>query len=460
MQFTILLLIVSSVTFEFLKKGGILPGPVNFIPEVIGAVALLYVVAVGVRTRFSAVPVSFWITFFSIAVVMAIGVLLNGVEPGPLFAGIRTYLRAIPLFLLPAVYVFSERKLTIQLKILLLLCLIQLPIAIYQNEQRHAFDDGDDVVGTLVSSSVLSLFLMCAACILTGMYLKKRLSLVGYILLMFLILAPSLLNETKGTLILLPAGLLTTFIMGSPPGKRLRNGSFAILLLSSFMALFVYFYDTMFYNPADPYSYKLVDFFTGDTVDRYVSRGTGFGAKKTNIGRGDALRVAYRYTSRDPITLAFGLGIGNAAESSLGPQFQGAYGKLFSRFLQYSAIRLILEVGLIGLALIVLLMALVFQHVRAVAHRDAGWMGAFATGWLGVTVIQTVALFYKDLITVPAHSFLFWFYSGVVVAYGMQQRSLVTSLATDTSVDSGEATSLLNPVAPLEQPASPRVGRS
>src|SRR5207253_26736 len=112
--------------------------------------------------------------------------------------GMRTYLRAMPLFLLPAVYTFTEAQIRKQLWFLLVFTLVQLPIAVRQRMWTMAKGGftGDYTSGTLMISSFLSIFLICVACVLTGLYIRKRLPLRRYIPLVCLTIAPSTINET------------------------------------------------------------------------------------------------------------------------------------------------------------------------------------------------------------------------------------------------------------------------
>ena len=110
MQFLIISLIVVVTTIGFLTGGneamkslGWLPDSLGFLPEVFGLVVTILVIILGVRNRFQFVRPGYWITFAALVVCILSGIVVNSVEPGPIFSGIRYYLRAIPLFFLPAV---------------------------------------------------------------------------------------------------------------------------------------------------------------------------------------------------------------------------------------------------------------------------------------------------------------------------------------------------------------------
>jgi hypothetical protein len=422
MQILILLLIVVTLTFPPLAKVGWLPGFVPYLFEVLGAFALIIVVALGVRDRFQYVRPAYWFVFGSIALTMLCGVLINAVGPGPMFAGLRIYLRAIPLFFLPCVFHFTERQLRTQILLLLMLCLIQLPIAVAQRLGTMAKGavTGDETSGTLMISSILSIFLICAISVLTAFYRRKRLSTRAFVVLFLLLIFPTTINETKGTLFLLPIALIVTLLVVASRGTRLKNVLLAVGLLSVFSAIFIPIYDYLVQGQRYPTTIE--GFFTQEgRLEGYLYKEAEIGAKSEwQAGRVDAIVVPLSVLARDPAHLVFGLGIGNASDSALGVQFVGRYYKVFEPFLLSGFARLVLELGVLGVALVMLLYWLIFTDSRIVAAYDNNQKGALAAGWTGVTAVFAVSTFYKDLITFEALSCLFWFYAGLIAAERMR----------------------------------------
>ncbi|MGH8223958.1 MAG: hypothetical protein ACREQZ_13395, partial [Woeseiaceae bacterium] len=260
MQFLIVTMILSVMTFDYLAFREWLPKLVTYAPEILAIAASAAVVFAGVRSRFQYVRPIYWLLFGALGLMAVCGAVVNLLEPGPLFAGIRNYLRALPFFFLPAVLAVKERQLRVQLLVLLALCALQLPLAWYQRSTMPQFHlTGDRTFGTLMNSGALSLFLICAACVLTGLYLRRKISLRLYVLLLLLILLPTTLNETKATLVLLPIGLMVTFYAGSARGTRLKNMLLSVIVLAGFMAIFIPIYDH-FITPR--WGYGIVEFFT------------------------------------------------------------------------------------------------------------------------------------------------------------------------------------------------------
>ena len=416
----ILLLTMCCVTLnDFLVKLLDLPTVVHFLPEALSGVVALYVAIAGTRDGFRSVAPKYWFAFGAFAVVILCGVIDNGTGAGPMLSGMRFYLRAIPFFFLPAVMPTSDQQLKRQLNLLLGLAFLQLPLAVYQRwvVQSEGRYTGDSVQGTLTDSGVLSIFLICVVLVLTGLLLRRRIGKLRYALLVALVLIPSAINETKGTLVLLPVGIMVTLIMGGEPGKRLRYASFALLGLIAFGAFFIPVYNMM--EVHNPYKVEkdITNYFTnGKELGRYMSSDvSGVGTAK-DVRRGDAIEVPLQFLSRDPAQLAFGLGIGNVSPSNFGKNFEGSYFQLFKKFLITSFTFFLLEFGIFGVVMISLLFWLVFMDTLAVARVDDSLIGAIAVGWTGVVVLIALGMVYTILHEFTSINYLAWYFSGVICA--------------------------------------------
>ena len=416
----IVLLIICCVTLnDFLVKLFDLPTVVHFLPEVLSGIVVLYVAIVGTRDRFRLVAPKYWLAFGAFAVLIVCGVINNGTGTGPMLSGMRFYLRAIPMFFLPAVLPTSEQHLKRQLNLLLALALLQLPIALYQrwivlSEGRYT---GDSVQGTLMDSGILSIFLICVVLVLTGLLLKRRIGKLKYAVLVALVLIPSVINETKGTLVLLPMGLMVTLIMAGEPGKRIRYAGFASLGLVAFVAFFIPVYNMM--EAHNPYKNEkdVTNYFTNqELLSRYMSSDvSGVGTTK-DVRRGDAIAVPLQFLSRDPAQLAFGLGIGSVSPSNFGKNFEGSYFQLFKKFLITSFTFFLLEFGVFGVTMIVVLFWLVFTDALAVARIDDSLAGGVAVGWTGVVALVALGMVYTIFHEFTSVNYLAWYFSGVICA--------------------------------------------
>ncbi|HVW69747.1 MAG TPA: hypothetical protein VHB68_12285 [Steroidobacteraceae bacterium] len=422
MQALTLLTFVAVTCCSYLTELHVLPKASRFLPEVLSGLIGIRVILNGMGQRFRDVAPKYWLLFASITFMIFCGILSNGVGAGPQIGGLRYSLRALPLFFLPAVVTFTEAQLRQQLQLLLAISIIQLPLAGYQRLtifQEGRFT-GDPVFGTLMLSGVMSLFQIGVVCTLTGLFVRRRITLGRYVMLFLLVLLPTTINETKVTLLLLPIGLLATVIIGAPPGTKQRVALGSVLLMVAFGALFVPIYD-YFNTRYNPYPVTLGDFFgNSKKVETYMENGAGVGSRK-EAGRVDAIEVPLERLSRDPVKLVFGLGIGNASNSNLGPQFTGEYYGLYGRYtIESSTAAFLLEMGVGGVLLVLVFMALIFGDSLAVAREGTGLTSALAVGWAGITLVTAISLFYLTLHTTESLSYLFFYFSGLVAAARMR----------------------------------------
>lgn len=434
-QVLILLTILTVTTGEFLVDSLGLPKLVKFVPELLTVIVAFAVVVIGARTRLSDIPSKYLIAFGFVTFTILSGILINQVGSGPTIAGMRYYLRAIPFFFLPAVISFNESQIRLQLKVLCAIALAQIPLATYQrwivmSEGRWT---GDEVVGTLQISSILSIFLICCVLIVVGFALRGRMRWGKAVGLSSILLFPTMINETKGTLLILPIGLMVVILLGVPTGRRLRSLLGSMALFFCFVAIFVPVYDFTMKNAG--WDQSLTDFLTDSRVftDYIEKDGAGLGTAD-EVGRLDAIRLSYSFLSRDPVGLIFGLGLGNASHSALGRNFIGEYQNVFHQITMMSATTFLLEIGILGTALVFLLYLLLFSDAKRVAVEGEGLCADLACGWTGVITVFMIATFYKNIHTFESLSYLFWYFSGLLVFRRAQEsRFAASDRATDST---------------------------
>jgi hypothetical protein len=418
MQALIITIFCVATLSDFLTASNAVPGVVKFIPEILSVVMCVLVLLKGLRGGLSTIPSKYWLVFGLLAFVILCGILTNSVGAGPALQGMRYYLRAIPLFFLPAVSNFTEQNTRQQLRAVLALALLQVPVSIYQRWviiSQNRFS-GDDVRGTVMDSGILSIFLICVVVVLTAFYMRGQIRKWPFVALFFVLLFPTTINETKATVILLPVGLMSAIIAASSRGKRIKVFLGGTALLGAFAAILFPVYGLM--NANSPYKSdkNLLDFFTDEKqLGTYINdkKDLGFGAKRL-VGRGTAIKFPLQYLARDPVHLAFGLGLGNASHSNLGEAFSGKYYDLFRNFVVSAAAAFLLEIGLLGTVLVFLLYWLLFTDALVVAKRDSNLSGAFGAGWVGVVGVMGLAAFYNVTHAYISVSFLYWYFAGVV----------------------------------------------
>ncbi len=128
-----------------------LPRQFIYIPDmVVGLVGSIVIVRIIATKRLGRVPLRYLLVFTAFCYVVVCGALVNGLAPGVLFAGLRTYFKYVPLFLIPFAYDYSRRDIEKLFVGLLVLALLQIPVALYERfDLYRGLPSGDVVTGTL-----------------------------------------------------------------------------------------------------------------------------------------------------------------------------------------------------------------------------------------------------------------------------------------------------------------------
>jgi len=272
-------------------------------------------------------------------------------------------------------------------------------------------------------SGPLSIFLVAAACVVAALTLKRCLPKWQGFLLASVLLVPTMINETKVTLIIAPLTLMATFLVLSKPGQRLKQTVLAIAALAVFLAAFIPTYDWLQKDrPKERGGNETVAefFFSDNTAEKYLDTNAQIGTTEY-VGRADSARVAMEQTLADPIRAVFGLGIGSTMDSALGPQFAGKYFERYRPFTKESTFAtILLEFGFFGFAALMCLYWLILRDSLYVAAHGNPYMSAVAAAWFAVTPMMLLMLFYTPVHVSVALSFLFWYFSGLVAAERMR----------------------------------------
>ena len=153
-------------------KLGIIHTSIAWLPDILSMIAVLVVVVLA-GSRGGASSTKYVVLFLCLIAVILIGLASNSTTAGSLVVGIRNYLKFLPFFFLPAVFTFSEKQISSQLKLLLAFVLLQGPLALYQKFiQFGVTSSGDYVSGTLQTGGQLPILLTAAMAILTAFYLR------------------------------------------------------------------------------------------------------------------------------------------------------------------------------------------------------------------------------------------------------------------------------------------------
>ena len=164
----------------------------------------------------------------------------------------------------------------------------------------------------------------------------------------------------------------------------------------------------------------LVEFLTSpDRLEKYVYEGSG--SQYSRVQRLDAVAFALKTLRRDG-NLIFGVGAGNASPSPLA-QMRGEYHRRYWRMEPNKVYlsKLTWEFGIVGVLLYLLLLYMIWRE-SLVASRVDNLKGALALSWLAITPIVIGSLAYFKTFEMNVYSYLFFFYSGVIVAQAQEVR--------------------------------------
>lgn len=430
MLYVLPIVLLSGYTVSF---GG--PAIIKYAPELCGVAASAYLVVRAVRHGFAPIRFVYWVLMLLIALHFLFGIIANQVQVGTMIIGGRLYLRTIPFFLLALAMPPDEKALKRQFIVILGVAALQLPVAAYQrvsNYQRaltegYISTTGDYVMGTLGNSAFLSIFLISFAAIIVAMYARKRIGVGVTIVLLLIVLVPTMINETKGTLVLIPLAVGIPMLAAARK-NRFMHGIKAIFILAGFLAIFVPTYD---YFMMPRYGYGILDFLTMEgRVEGYLSKGAEVGTTGP-VGRVDSMSVAVEVLSKDPSTMMLGLGAGNVTESVFGPQYQGEYFTRYGAFSGTTYARLLWEIGFVGVALVLFLIINIGLDAKRLYKQDSAY-GILGLGFLAVVPIIIASMAYKNLLTAAGIGVCFWYYCGVIAAVSQMKPVAETDNAAET----------------------------
>jgi hypothetical protein len=422
MHAIVMTLLFAILVVEYLvDRRGLLHPYFVLLPELLSGIVMIVVLArlmSGVRAAFD------WRYGVFVALLLftiALGYTVQDVQSGAMVAGIRSYLKFIPFFLLPAVHSFKPREIKQQLMLLLALALLQTPLAIYQRfvEFADAMHSGDPVRGTLTTSSALSLFMITTIAGIVVFYFRGAVRLGVLLVLSAWLFIATTINETKATLVLLPVALIVPALLAPRSTHTLRKLgpllALGIAAATAFVGAYNYF--IQFRQNAD----SLGELVTSGDLEAYLYSGAAH-RDANYIGRFDSIEIALDHTRDDPLTLAFGLGAGNVAESFL-PEFSGDYSDYYVRFGvgETQVTTFLWEVGVVGLLAYVYLFWLVARDalVLARSHDSASDLGRI---WVVAMIVMTFGLIYKSIFSMNDFGYLFWYFSGLVASRAVLVR--------------------------------------
>ena len=416
--------LVCSFSVDYLaRKLGLISPYFILLPELFSGIALLVVFArilAGKRLLLDARYILFLVLLFF---TIAMGAVAQAVPSGAIISGLRDYLRFLPFFLLPAIYPFTGRQIKAQLTVLGVMLIVQVPVAVYQ--RFFAFADrmhtGDVVTGTMSTSGSLSILMVAGVAGLTVLYLKRRLSLALLLAATGFLLLPTMLNETKATLVMLPIAMLAPLFLMRGAERPFRRLFPLVAVFAATGVVFIGVYNTLMQEHRDSEA-SLQEFWFEGGVQNYVYKGSVEGDSR--VGRLDSLQLAVRGVTQTPLRAAFGLGVGNVSPAQI-PGFEGEYAHYYDLYkISFTQASMLLwNMGFMGLVVFGLFYFATFRDALLLA-RSSGPSAMLGQVWAPITLIAAMCLAYKSTVTMNEIMYPLMFYAGVLArtAYSLRRE--------------------------------------
>jgi len=403
---------------------------ITLIPDLVGAAAL---VAVGVgllKQRSVSIDPKYILYFSVLAMLVVVGWAINQVPSGAMASGVRFYAKGFFFFLIPIVYKFSDKEIRQQLLLLLVIGLIQLPVAVIQRFVLYLGGvTGDVVTGTLGrgSAGLLATLLCLQIAMLTAFYVKGRMRPALYFSLMFVLFVTTTIGENKAVVVFFPLALILPYVFS---GAWKKQKAQVISISAGLVVALVVF--AVMYNFTNVSMVKHIEEGTGKgkSISEFVDSKTllnylapkYMGTTREKPGRLDKIVFSLDAIAEDPVTFFVGFGVGSIANSPLGESFSGEHateGEQYAKSVVVAAI--LLETGIIGLTMAIVLLWMVYRDASYLS-RSANLVGAVALGWRVCIVLIGLAMLYVGLIGRESSYFLIAYFMGFVVAEHARER--------------------------------------
>lgn len=405
-------------TFPGFAKMGFLPGALALMPELISAVMVVLIFTYLAKGGRIVIKSKFIVLFALFYISVAIGVVVNDVHSGAVISGLRYYLRFLPFFIIPFIYRFSEKELGTQLKLLAALSAMQLPVSLYQRFILGGDSlTGDIVKGTFVTGGHEAIFLFGAVAFLIVFYLRKLIGvkLVGFLFLLFLL--PNVLNETKSSVIFLLVVIVAPIFVTKVSQSTMKKYVPILILSGAFLAVFYVAYQALFLKESRRFD-STADAFAYERLEDYLIRADD---EKERYGRFAKILITVQVISKDPITLFFGLGLGNTTDSAFGIHFEGPLFETYELIKAATLSFVLFDVGLIGLTICIFLYVYIWKETKKLSFGEDLY-AAVAHAWLVVMVMLLFAVTYRSLVLSYILGFVVTYMSGLMVAESCRRQ--------------------------------------
>jgi hypothetical protein len=417
MALTINLLFVLIFISNYVIASTGLPKAFSGFIELFSLIILVYsILLIAVGKKLS-LDFKYLYIFVFYILLLIFGFLLNEIPAIGIFRGLRDYLKFIPMFVLPLVKDVSDKEIRSNLILIFTISIVQVPLSIFQRFiQYNSSNTGDYIAGTLTAAPTLSIFMVCVIAMLMGFYLKKKINTYIFIFLILLLSIPTTINETKGTLFLLPISLMIPVLFSGTMTGKIKTISIVSLFL--FIFIFVFNFTYTYYWGVQG---KGIDYFFKKQLESSVYKGTSeledAEIEEANqVPRIDAMILAFKSVSDDLATLFFGVGASNAS----GSKKLGVLGSWNEKYSLYNGrintiSHVTWELGVFGLIILLTFMLFVLRDALALKNGNT-LISVICLGWVGVLGTIFITLPYQNILSHNIYSYLIMYFSGIIAS--------------------------------------------
>jgi len=239
--------------------------------------------------------------------------------------------------------------------------------------------------------------------------------------------APTAINETKASVLLLPIAILGPFVLARGVEGKWRKAAPVLGICVFSLVAFAAVYNIMI--EARWEGMPVDEFFIFGQWQTSLYRGVEVsGSYVYHIGRLDSIILPIVILSDNWLQLFFGLGVGNLSTSFL-PGIEGEYFEYrYYGFGMTTVGNLLWEMGVVGLALYLLLFVFIWRDSRryAITDEDSRWYGAW---WSICIVIFAFGLIYKSILNFNELGYMLFFWSGIIASRSWRLRYPADSTA-------------------------------
>jgi hypothetical protein len=279
---------------------------------------------------------------------------------------------------------------------------------------------GDMITGTVGQEKTLAGFTLWALAIVFALYLRNKISLTLFIVISFVLLIPSVLNESTGSFILLPFLFIVPILFGEFGQNRVKLFFISAIFGSLLLSLMAVGYDSLYGRWS-----KAGGIISAITSGRVVEMESETEEDESRIGNKDVVAIG-RLTAisraqellweYDPVKLFVGVGIGNATDS-FKDEFKGEYftEHVADGISRHSLSYVMWHYGLIGVMISLLFCFMIFKDAKVLSSRD-DVCGYVSLGFLAIVGMFLVQSMYFSVISINLLGILFAYFSGYIAS--------------------------------------------